>query len=164
MDQAMDWEIATIVAVVPIAAVIGGLVIAALSLQSRARLKMAAHQERLAMIKRGQTPPAEERAFPGLPPGSWDDMTKSTQRDKDDPTRRRDNAVWMVGFGAAATLLFCVGFDEPELAMGIGGAFGILSLTYFITSFVTRPESASRPGPEPGHSEPAGTDYRDINS
>ena len=47
MDQAMDWAIATIVAVIPIAAVIGGLVIAALSLQNRARLKMAAHQDRM---------------------------------------------------------------------------------------------------------------------
>ena len=157
-----EVAIATLVAAVPIVALIGGLVIAALAIRNRARLKTLAHQERLAMIERGLTPPAEGRAFPGLPPGSWDDIMRTKERHPDDPTRRRDGAVWMLGFGLAAALLFWVGFDEPELAMGIGGALSVLGLTYFVSSFVATPEPPSPPRPRPGSSEPA--DDRDSSS
>ena len=145
----MSMAIATIVAIAPVAALIGGVIIAALAILGRGRLETQAHLERLAMIERGLTPPADERAFPGgLPFGSWNDM-RATQREKDDPTRRRDNAVWFVGFGSAAALLFWVGFGDPDLGVGIGGAFWILGLTYFVSASCIPPRVGHRPSPGP---------------
>ncbi len=169
----MDIAVAVIVAAVPLVVIIGGLIIGALAVRSQARIKTLTHQERLAMIERGLTPPPTASLFdtigiPGPAGGSVDDLIKlkaAKQRLKDDPTHRRDSAVWMLGFGSAAALLFWVGFDEPELAIGFGGALGILGLTFFVSSFVARPESAaSSPGPAPGPSEPAGTDDSDSNT
>lgn len=146
--------IAIIVAVVPIAVIIGGLVIAALAIRSRAQLRALAHQERLAMIERGMTPPAKRRAFPGLLLGSWDDM-KRTSWYRDDPTRRRASAVWMLGWGLALAVLVWVGVDDPRSALAIGGFFAILALTIFVISLMPRPESAAPPEPRPTTSEPA---------
>ena len=163
MTDYLGIAIAMIVAGVPLIAIIGGLVIAALAIRSRARLRTLAHQERLAMIERGMTPPAEGPAFPDLPPWSWDDMRARRYRDamkrarryRDDPARRRASAVGMLGFGLALAVLVWVGGDAPRAAVGIGGSFGVLALTIFVISFMAKPESAAPPEPPPTMSEPA---------
>ena len=157
--------IATIVAVVPIILIIGGLVIAALAIRSRAQLRALAHQERLAMIERGMTPPpAKGRVFSGLLPGSWDDM-KGATRYRDDPARRRASAVVMLGFGVALAVLIWVAGDDPRSAVGVGGFFVVMGLALFVISFMPRPESAAPPEPPPTTSEPAtasGTEPRPV--
>ena len=117
----MDIAVAVIVAAVPLVVSIGGLIIGALAVRSQARIKTLTHQERLAMIERGLTPPPTASLFdtigiPGPAGGSVDDLIKlkaAKQRLKDDPTHRRDSAVRMLGFGSAAALLFWV---APGLA------------------------------------------------
>ncbi len=61
----------------------------------------------------------------------------------------------MFGFGLAAIVLFWFAFDDPQTGLGIGGALGVLGVTYYLSSFLVTSESvpppASRNDADAGH-------------
>lgn len=121
---------------IPVVAIVGGLIIAALGLHHRAKLRELAYRERIAMIEKGLVPPPEtdpsrfERAMEG-----WDcapaDPAVTAQR-------HRAAGVITVGAGLGVMLLLYFVTGQERLAFGVGGATIVLGLAFLVTSLLYR--------------------------
>ena len=112
-----------------------GVFIIFLAMRQRSETLDRQHRERMAMIERGQTPPAP-------------------------PVRRGGSSLSMslgiivVGLGLALMTLISIASEAPSVGIGIGGAIVILGVAFIVRSLVVRPadnEPRVPPVPPPPH-------------
>jgi uncharacterized protein DUF6249 len=103
--------------------VLGGVAIIIAGMRHRARILEMAHRERLAMIERGLTPPA--------------DLTSAYQaRPAARSNRLLSFGIVIVGLGLGLAMLIGFASREPEIAVGVGGAIVVLGAAFIVTALV----------------------------
>ena len=137
------WTALAFGLVIPVIAIVGGLVIAGLAIHHKARLKELAYRERMAMIERGLVPSPEtdpekfDRAWESVA-GRWSDPAVLAER-------HRAAGIITIGAGLAVMLLLYFVTDQDRLAFGVGGAAVLLGLAFIVNSFLVG--RAKRPQP-----------------
>jgi hypothetical protein len=118
-------------------AIFSGVFLIFLAMRQRSETLERQHRERMAMIERGQVPPAA-------------------------PVRKGASSLAMsigiivVGFGLGLMMLIGIAADQPEIGVGVGGAIVIIGAAFIVRSLVVRPteySSASFPPPPPRASD-----------
>jgi len=119
---------------IPVIAIVGGLIIAGLAIHHKARLKELAYRERIAMIEKGLVPPPESD------PAKFDRAWESLATRWSDPAvlaaRHRAAGIITIGAGLAVMVLLYFVTGEDRLAFGVGGATTLLGLTFIVNSFL----------------------------
>lgn len=147
----------SLVFMIPIVAIVGGITAAIVATVMRARVRELEIRERIALIERGLVPPPEvdprgfERAM-----NTFDRadaratlLQHAVHRGayRGAPRHRRAGITLLgVGFG----LMFLIGFagNDPQSGIGVGGFLVILGIAFFVNSlFEGRSEPASAPPP-----------------
>jgi Domain of unknown function (DUF6249)/Protein of unknown function (DUF3040) len=109
--------------------IVSGVVLLVMAMQGRRRVREMQHLERLAMIERGLVPPPESdptlfERHSGLEP------TPSSR-----PAQRwRTAGITMIGFGLALVFLIGVASGEPEVGIGLGGAFAMVGAAFLFNA------------------------------
>lgn len=133
---------------IPITAIIGGILYAIVNSVMKARVRELEVRERIAMIERGLVPPPE------VDPRGFDRAMDRYERVRDrSPVRHRRAGVTMlgVGFGLMVLLSFTA---DPSVALGVGGFLVIMGLAFFLNSlFDSRSDQPMSP-PPPRYSPP----------
>jgi hypothetical protein len=120
--------------------VVGALVVLWIAMNSRRQVREMEHRERLAMIERGLVPPPE------VDPAAFEQRLLARRAAFENPSsvRSRSAGVMMIALGIA--FIFLVGFagGEPDVGIGVGGAFAVLGAAFFLNALLL---SRSRPEP-----------------
>ena len=120
-----------------VAGIAGGLALIWMTLQQRTRHLEMLHRERIAMIERGQVPPAvSQRA--GMGPSADAAANKSMSV-----------GIILVGLGLGLATLIGLAAESPNTGLGVGGAVAILGAAFIAKSLVVRPASQSVPAEQP---------------
>jgi hypothetical protein len=128
------------IAILPLIAVFGVLVLGAYLIWRRGKLAEMTHRERLAMIERGLAPPPEisdrEKTMTAL---SSPDSNGTRVEPLDSRTHRfRSVGVTLIGIGVALMLIIGVAADAPESGIGVGGAFAALGAAMVVNAYLDR--------------------------
>jgi hypothetical protein len=146
--------------VIPIVAIIGGILSGIVHTIMRARVRELEIRERIAMIERGLVPTPESD------PETFDRRMQSMhmiQREDVAPRHRSAGVVMMaVGLGMMVLLTYAGGV--PRQGLGVGGFIMILGLGFFLNSLFAPPRRSATPMPpqpsrsnEPPAPPPAGS-------
>lgn len=114
-------------ALIPIVAIIGGLSVAAFGMFLRMKARKLMHDERLAMIERGLTPPPLSAAELG-----------------DFPRRRRSSrhiGVILIAVGIGLGALVALN-DQMKSALGVGGMLVMIGLGFLLNAMLDRRETS----------------------
>ena len=103
--------------------ILAGAAIIISGMRYRSRAMEMSHRERLAMIERGVTPPADLGVVYHDKQGARGSRLMSL-------------GIVIVGLGFALALLIGFASREPEVAIGVGGAIAIVGLAFIVTSIV----------------------------
>ena len=130
-------EGATILLAVFVLIVAAGVTLLLMAMKNRRYMRELAHRERMAMIEKGLVPAPEsdlvqfDPATPLAPGGSVATVPKRGER-------FRTIGVAMLGLGIG--FAFIIGFTggEPEVALGVGGAWVALGLASLFNYFLIR--------------------------
>ena len=140
-------------ALIPIAAIVGGISLAIYKTAAMARVRELEVRERIAMIERGLIPSPESnpRGFEQ----AMSAITRSADRDwYDDPQvrafmrqrfyhraeRQRGAGVTLMGIGFGLMLMLAFAAGEPGQGLGIGGFMVLIGFAFFINSLFERRE------------------------
>ena len=117
--------------------IFAGVAVLWMAMQNRRMQREFEHRERLAMIERGLVPPPE------LDPAAFESRTGLTgQQEPRSASRSRSAGIIMIGFGLGLTMLISFAAGDPEVGIGIGGAFALLGAAFIFNSMaVGRRES-----------------------
>ena len=138
-------------ALIPIAAIVGGISLAIYKTAAMARVRELEVRERIAMIEKGLIPSPESnpRGFEQ----AMSAMTRSADRDWfEDPQlrafvmqrhyrrveRQRGAGITLIGIGFGLMLMLAYAAGEPEQGLGIGGFIVLLGFAFFINSLFDR--------------------------
>lgn len=147
-------SVAVVTMLIPLAAVIGGLIVGALAIRQRTRLRELAYRERLAMIEKGMVPPPEtapvalDRAFGG------EFMTIEAWRESR-AAKCRTAGIILIGVGLGVGFLITMAGNEPSAGLGVGGMIAILGLAFLACGLVER-RYTHPPGTTPPNAPPKG--------
>jgi hypothetical protein len=112
--------------------IFSGVFVIYMAMKQRSESLERLHRERMAMIERGQVPPAP-------PPGRGGP-----------PTMALSLGIIVVGFGFGLMMLISVASGAPDVGIGLGGAIVIVGAAFIVRSLVVRPpEALVRPVPPP---------------
>ena len=113
-----------------------GMFVIFLAMKQRSESLERQHRERMAMIERGQVPPA---------PPVMERRTTSTIA--------LSFGIIVVGLGLGLMTLISVAGASPEVGVGVGGSIVIVGAAFIVRSLVVRPPGTSTPAvphpPEP---------------
>src|SRR5262245_6620675 len=157
-------------ALIPTAAIVGGISLAIFKTAAMARVRELEVRERIAMIEKGLIPSPESnpRGFEQ----AMSAMTRSADRDwYEDPQlrafmmqrhyrraeRQRGAGITLIGIGFGLMLMLAYAAGEPEQGLGIGGFIVLLGFAFFINSLFDRRDRSRHdafPG-QPPSSQPA---------
>src|SRR3954467_4473839 len=115
-------------------AIMGGLIVLWIAVDSRSKVREMAHRERLAMIERGVAPPPERD------PAGFEERIMPPMRMTQRRSRSRSAGIIMVGLGFALMILLTFTAGEPNSGIGIGGAVATLGIAFFINSLFVADE------------------------
>jgi hypothetical protein len=147
-------------ALVPIAAILGGITLAIVKTRSMARVRELEVRERIAMIEKGLIPSPEvnprgfEQAMSAMGRAEevrdWtSDFNSRWERfHYRRAERHRGAGITLVGIGLGMMLMLGFAAGEPERGVGIGGFLVLLGIAFFINSVFERRDRA-RPDPPP---------------
>jgi hypothetical protein len=130
---------------IPIVAIVGGILAGIVATVSRARVRELEIRERIAMIERGMVPPPE------TDPETFDrrmDSVQRLQRGHVAPRHRSAGIILMsIGLGMYVLISFAGGLNRE--AVGVGGFIAILGLGFFVNSlfFGHQPPPPQMPAP-----------------
>lgn len=110
--------------------IFGGLGILWMAMTNRRAVREMEHRERLAMIQRGLVP------APETDPLAFE--TQFTPPSTSKPERWRAAGVVIIGLGLALMMLLTFTTREPELGIGVGGAFVVLGATFVVNASLRR--------------------------
>lgn len=119
---------------IPLVAIIGGLINAAIAVHHRARIKELALRERIAMVERGMKPPPE--VDPAAFDREWDEPA-APQAAGSTAAKQRTAGVILIGVGLGVALLIVGTSGERSVGIGVGGAIVILGAAFLINSLLT---------------------------
>jgi len=138
---------------IPITAIVGGILAGIVATVTRARVRELEIRERIAMIERGMVPPPESD------PEGFDRRMQSMDRLHRGHVapRHRSAGIVLIAVGLGMAVLLTYAGDVPRQAIGIGGFIVILGLGFFVNSlFATQPPPPPRsnqpPAPPPAES------------
>jgi Domain of unknown function (DUF6249) len=121
---------------------IAGVGIIWMAMQNRRHLRELEHRERLAMIERGLMPSPEtdpiafERA-----------IMLARSPESRGTSRMRSAGVMMIALGIGFMFLLTFTAGEPGVGIGVGGAFAILGVAFFINSSLMSRSNSYAPLP-----------------
>ncbi len=157
-----EWGNGSVVFLIPIVAIIGGITAAIVATVMRARVRELEIKERIAMIEKGLVPPPEvdphgfDRAM-----NRYDRMTALQGRIHRGGARHRRAGITLLGLGFGLMFLIGIAGQEPQAGVGVGGFLVILGLAFFLNSFFEArqepppsPNGVSTTGPRPSDSMP----------
>ena len=122
-------EMMVMAMLIPLVVIIGGLVTAGLAMHHRARLKELAIRERIAMIERGITPPAE--VSPATSDSDWDDVDRPPSM-APSTSKYQTAGVMLVGVGLGLGLLISLASGEMHVGVGVGGAVTLVGVAFLV--------------------------------
>jgi hypothetical protein len=114
--------------------ILGGVILMITAMNNRRRLIEIAHSERVAMIQRGLVP------SPEVDPAAFEAGARLGPRRSDTRAgeRYRTAGVIMIGMGLGMMVLLTFAAGEPDIGLGVGGAWAVLGaaslLNYFLIS------------------------------
>ena len=122
---------------IPLAVIVGGIVVIALGMFQRTRVLEMAHRERLAMIERGLVPPPHEHA----------EMRGEAGRTLVSVKVRRAMTlgILLIGVGLGLGLLIGFAADAPEAAVGVGGAIVMVGGALVVNAVVMARSAVAEP-------------------
>ena len=136
-------EMMVMAMLIPLVVIIGGLVTAGLAMHHRARLKELAIRERIAMIERGITPPAE--VSPATSDSDWDDVDRPPSM-APSTSKYQTAGVMLVGVGLGLGLLISLASGEMHVGVGVGGAVTLVGVAFLVNSVLGARTGGSAPG------------------
>jgi hypothetical protein len=126
--------------------IVAGVVVVAMGIQSRRHIREMEHRERLAMIERGLTPPPDLETAAMERTLSNEDATRYARI-----LRWRTAGIIMIGLGLAYFFLVTFAVRNPEIGIGVGGAFVTIGAAFFVNAIMLQrsfnPHGARRPEP-----------------
>jgi hypothetical protein len=147
-------DAANLAVMIPIVAIIGGIMVAIVSVISRARVRELEIKERIAMIERGLVP------APETDPRGFDRAMGRLERQEQMADyrdyrhgyrygrgRHKRAGVTLIGVGFGLMLLIGFTGGDPSSAVGVGGFLVIIGIAFFINSLIESPLDAPAPGP-----------------
>ena len=139
-----------LVLIIALASIMGGVIVIWMAMQSRRQFREMEHRERLAMIERGVMPAPESDpiAFERALNAQGASMTSAA------PSRSRSVGVILVGMGIGLAFLISLAGGEPEIGIGIGGAFAILGCSFFINAMLASGRRSYVPPYTPPYNSP----------
>jgi hypothetical protein len=120
---------------IPIAAIVGGIILAVINSFNRTRIRELEIRERIAMIERGMVP------SPETDPGGFEKRMHTVERmqHRHVGSRFRSGGIMVMTVGfALMTMLYFVGAGE-DVALGIGGFLVIIGLGLVVNGFLSAP-------------------------
>jgi len=151
-----DWSDGSLLFMIPIVAIIGGITSAIVATVMRARVRELEIKERIAMIERGLVPPPEvdPRGFEHAM-NRYDRLADLSGRINRGGARHRRAGITLLGVGFGLMFLIGIAGEEPHAGVGVGGFLVILGLAFFLNSFFeARQEPLPPPGPPPAPRTP----------
>ena len=126
---------------IPITAIVGGILAGIVATVTRGRVRELEIRERIAMIERGMVPPPESD------PEGFDRRMHSMERlpPRDVAPRHRSAGIVLIAVGLGMIVLLTYAGDVPRQAIGIGGFIVILGLGFFVNSLFAHPPDAASP-------------------
>ena len=120
--------------------ILSGVAIILMGMQSRRQIREMEHRERLAMIERGLVPPPE------VDPGAFEEgMERPRIEATPGSVRSQSAGIMMIGLGLAFMFLVSVAAGAPEAGIGVGGAFALLGVAFFVNSVMLSRHQPPRP-------------------
>ena len=123
-------ELGSMIVVIPIVAIIGGISVAIAGIISNTRLREARIRERIAMIEKGLVPPPE------VDPAGFDRaMSRHEHRSFGGPgpaLRRAGIMILSIGFGLM--FLISVAGGSVRAGVGVGGFLIMIGLAFLVNS------------------------------
>ena len=111
--------------------IVAGVVIVGMGIQSRRHIREMEHRERLAMIERGLAPPPDFEALAAERTLSNDDASRYARI-----MRWRTAGIIMIGLGLAYFFLVAFAVRNPEIGIGVGGAFATIGAAFFVNALM----------------------------
>lgn len=108
--------------------IIGSIVLVYMAISHRRAVREMEHQERLAMIQQGLMPPPERD------PVAFEAAVTTRQPTNSRAEGWRSGGVVLVGLGLALFLLISFTARDPQMGLGVGGAFAALGATLLFHS------------------------------
>lgn len=137
--------------------ILAGLAVLWMAMHSRRRIREMEHRERLAMIERGLMP------APELDPLGFE-RRLGTPGDAAPPSRAasrfRSMGVIMVGIGLGLMMLISFAAGQPQIGLGIGGAFSLLGAAFVVNSLLSG-RLDSQPTPSSAYQGPLRTERKE---
>jgi hypothetical protein len=108
---------------------LSGLAVIWMAMQSRRQIREMEHRERLAMIERGLVPGME------IDPGALDRrFTPARAPESRAASRARTGGVTLISLGLALMFMLTFAAGQPEVGLGIGGAFALVGAGFYVNS------------------------------
>ena len=156
---------------IPISAIIGGIVYAITKEQGAARLRELEVRERIAMIEKGFIPPPEsnprgfEQAMEAIDQNAVSAEHPAGARYRRGPERFRSAGITLIAVGLGLMLMLGVAAEAPEIGVGVGGFVAMLGLAFLINGMFERRDRTLQgrfgyPGPPPAPRFPPGPEPR----
>ncbi len=123
-----ERDIAVIAVLLPALIIIGGVVVMVAGIRHATRQAEFQHQERLAMIERGVTPPEGGRRAEGLRRSHGLKMSLG---------------ILLCGLGLGLVMLITFAAGEPGTGAGIGGAIVMVGIAFIVSAFFTERQGPS---------------------
>ncbi len=136
---------------IPIVAIVGGILVAISSIISRSRIRQLQIRERIAMIEKGLVPPPE------TDPMGFDRAMDRMERRSGHyrgGRRHRRAGVTLIGLGLGLLILISFAWGEPGVAVGVGGFLAMLGLAFLVNSFFETPEPTTAQPPTSRPTDP----------
>jgi hypothetical protein len=108
--------------------IFGGIVILWMAISNRRAVREMEHRERLAMIQRGLIP------APEVDPVAFEVATMGPEPGSRRSERWRSAGITFIGLGFALMMLLSFTAGEPNVGIGVGGAFAALGATLLFNS------------------------------
>lgn len=120
---------------------LAGLAVIWMAMQSRRQIREMEHRERLAMIERGLVPGGD------LDPGAFDRrFSPARAPESRGASRARTGGVTLISLGLALMFMLTFAAGQPEVGLGIGGAFALVGAGFYVNSvLINKANSAYRP-------------------
>ena len=117
--------------------VVGGVTLLLMAMRNRRYMRELAHRERMAMIERGLVPPPESD------PVQFEAATGVTSATPARAVPRRGErfrtgGVAMIGLGVGLALIIGLTGGDPDVGLGVGGAWIALGFASLLNYFLIR--------------------------